>query len=66
MTVLWETGDIVTAVKLNKSFNSGVDSAKETPTVIGEAYLATDTSPLKVYVSADGVDWTHYFLLTAI
>jgi len=52
---LWATSDVITAAKLNKSFNSGLDADKGSPSVIGEAYLATDTNLL--YYSLDGTSW---------
>lgn len=55
MTSLWATSDVITAAKLNKSFNSGLDSAKGIPTVIGECYLAIDSMAL--YISLDGSTW---------
>ena len=57
---LWITSDIITAAKLNKSFNSGLDANKGTPSVIGEAYLATDTDI--IYYSTNGTSWDKRFL----
>lgn len=55
MASLWAADDLVTADKLNKTYNAGLDSAKGTPSVVGEAYQATDTGFL--YVSMDGSTW---------
>lgn len=55
MTSMWTNGELITAAELNKWCNTGLDSAKGTPTVIGEAYLATDTN--KIYYSTNGTSW---------
>lgn len=61
---LWITGDQVEAYKLNKMAEIGLDEDKGTPSTIGQAFIAMDT--LIVYVSLDGVEWTHKFLLVAV
>jgi len=63
MVSLWATSDIITAAKLNKSFNNGLDANKGTPSVIGESYLATDTNLL--YYSLNGTSWGYIIETTA-
>lgn len=46
-----------------KKFATGLDSAKGTPTAVGQAYYAYDTN--KVYFSSDGSTWTEYSVMPA-
>jgi len=56
MGQLWNTGDDITAEKLNKSFNTGiaadVDDSTELPSTVGEAIFQFDRP--RIHLSQDG------------
>lgn len=55
---IFTPGETVTANELNQWCSIGLDANKGTPTVVGEAYIATDTG--KIYYTTNGTSWNQY------